>query len=34
MNREAVALGVPVRTIFSGAMGAVDEDADRRRAAR
>ena len=25
MNREAVALGVPVRTIFSGAMGAVDE---------
>ena len=26
MNREAVALGVPVRTIFSGAMGAVDED--------
>ncbi len=26
MNREAVALGVPVRTIFSGAMGGVDED--------
>lgn len=25
MNREAVALGVPVRTIFSGRMGAVDE---------
>jgi predicted glycosyltransferase len=25
MNREAVALGVPVYTIFSGAMGAVDE---------
>ena len=25
MNREAVALGVPVKTIFSGAMGAVDE---------
>lgn len=25
MNREAVALGVPVRTIFSGVMGAVDE---------
>jgi predicted glycosyltransferase len=25
MNREAVALGVPVATIFSGAMGAVDE---------
>ena len=24
MNREAVALGVPVRTIFSGRMGAVD----------
>lgn len=26
MNREAVALGVPVYTIFSGRMGAVDED--------
>ncbi len=26
MNREAVALGVPVWTIFSGRMGAVDED--------
>lgn len=26
MNREAVALGVPVRTIFSGRMGAVDEE--------
>ena len=25
MNREAVALGVPVWTIFSGRMGAVDE---------
>ncbi len=25
MNREAVALGIPVATIFSGAMGAVDE---------
>jgi len=25
MNREAVALGTPVYTIFSGAMGAVDE---------
>lgn len=25
MNREAVALGVPVKTIFSGAMGAIDE---------
>jgi len=25
MNREAVALGVPVHTIFSGRMGAVDE---------
>ena len=25
MNREAVALGTPVRTIFSGRMGAVDE---------
>jgi predicted glycosyltransferase len=25
MNREAVALGVPVYTIFSGRMGAVDE---------
>ena len=25
MNREAVALGVPVLTIFSGRMGAVDE---------
>jgi len=25
MNREAVALGVPVRTIFSGRLGAVDE---------
>ncbi len=25
MNREAVALGVPVKTIFSGRMGAVDE---------
>ncbi len=30
MNREAVALGVPVYTIFSGRMGAVDERADRR----
>ena len=26
MNREAVALGTPVHTIFSGRMGAVDED--------
>jgi predicted glycosyltransferase len=26
MNREAVALGVPVWTIFSGRMGAVDEE--------
>lgn len=26
MNREAVALGVPVYTIFSGRMGAVDEE--------
>ena len=26
MNREAVALGTPVYTIFSGKMGAVDED--------
>ena len=26
MNREAVALGTPVYTIFSGRMGAVDED--------
>ncbi len=26
MNREAVALGVPVLTIFSGRMGAVDEE--------
>jgi len=25
MNREAVALGTPVHTIFSGKMGAVDE---------
>ena len=25
MNREAVALGTPVYTIFSGRMGAVDE---------
>jgi predicted glycosyltransferase len=25
MNREAVALGTPVYTIFSGEMGAVDE---------
>ena len=25
MNREAVALGVPVYTIFSGRIGAVDE---------
>jgi predicted glycosyltransferase len=25
MNREAVALGTPVWTIFSGRMGAVDE---------
>ena len=25
MNREAVALGTPVYTIFSGKMGAVDE---------
>jgi hypothetical protein len=25
MNREAVALGVPVYTIFSGLMGAVDQ---------
>ncbi len=24
MNREAVALGTPVRTIFTGKMGAVD----------
>jgi predicted glycosyltransferase len=34
MNREAVALGVPVRTIFSGRLGAVDEaliDAGRMR---
>ena len=30
MNREAVALGTPVHTIFSGRMGAVDERADRR----
>ena len=35
MNREAVALGTPVWTIFSGEMGAVDERliADRRPAA-
>ena len=33
MNREAVALGVPVCTIFSGRMGAVDEQPDRRRPA-
>jgi len=26
MNREAVALGTPVYTIFSGRMGAVDHD--------
>ena len=26
MNREAVALGTPVWTIFSGRMGAVDEE--------
>jgi uncharacterized protein len=26
MNREAVALGTPVHTIFSGKMGAVDRD--------
>ena len=29
MNREAVALGTPAYTIFSGRMGAVDERADR-----
>ncbi len=29
MNREAVALGTPVRTIFAGKMGAVDERLER-----
>ena len=33
MNREAVALGTPVYTIFSGRMGAVDERLIERRAA-
>ena len=32
MNREAVALGTPVHTIFSGRMGARRRAADRRRA--
>jgi predicted glycosyltransferase len=30
MNREAVALGTPVHTIFTGRMGAVDEDLVKR----
>ena len=33
MNREAVALGTPVFTVFEGRLGAVDEDADRLRTA-
>ena len=33
MNREAVALGVPVYTTFGGRLGAVDETADPRRPA-
>ena len=30
MNREAVALGTPVFTVFEGRLGAVDEQSDRR----
>ena len=33
MNREAVALGVPVYTTFAGRLGAVDEQLVRRGAA-
>ena len=33
MNREAVALGTPVWTVFEGRLGAVDEAPHRRRAA-